>query len=143
MPTISRSIAGWSPSPEAWPVSFAAAWTWPACTRCPRRGSRQQLDVNRYRRAAEHDYRGRLAALAADSGQDVHRCHVEGGAIERVADRLAASCAADLVVVGTSARAGINRFIVGNTAETLLTRIDERDLLMVALREHDVRTQPG
>lgn len=70
----------------------------------PQAGLATAVDVNRYRRAAEHDYRGRLAALAADSGQDVHRCHVEGGAIERVADRLAASCAADLVVVGTSAR---------------------------------------
>ena len=68
--------------------------------------------------------------LTADGPVSPDHCHLVGGepcaAVEQVAERLCA----DIVVVGALSRAGLQRALIGNTAESLL-RFLPCDLLIV------------
>jgi universal stress protein E len=74
--------------------------------------------------------RSGLETLAAGSGLLPDHCHLVGGepcdAVEQLAERLHA----DIVVVGAVSRSGLQRALIGNTAESLL-RFLPCDLLIV------------
>lgn len=52
------------------------------------------------------------------------RQHLIKGAAQEVIPNLAAELNVDLVVMGTVGRTGISGFLIGNTAETILNRLD-------------------
>lgn len=51
------------------------------------------------------------------------RCHLPHGPAQRMIPMVAAELRADVVVMGTVARTGIPGFIIGNTAESILSRL--------------------
>jgi universal stress protein E len=61
-----------------------------------------------------------VVRLAEDAGVEYHRLYADEGRAEFVIGQLADNLNADLVVVGTHARAGLKGMLLGNTAERLV-----------------------
>jgi nucleotide-binding universal stress UspA family protein len=53
-----------------------------------------------------------------------HRLHLVEGEAGTVIPKLAVKERIDLIVMGTVARAGLEGYFIGNTAETVLQRVD-------------------
>lgn len=98
------------------------------------RGGFIQMDsqkVDTYVRKIRDREAGRLKELLEDldAGPTV-RSHLVKGLPQDVIPRLARETGADLIVMGTVARTGVKGFLIGNTAESVLQRVD-RGLLFV------------
>jgi universal stress protein E len=71
-----------------------------------------------------------LAALLADTGIAAHECHLLEGRPAPTVAALARRLEATLTVLGSAARQGVARLVLGNTAEDLAQRLDA-DLVTV------------
>jgi nucleotide-binding universal stress UspA family protein len=91
------------------------------------RGHEAQLSqyVEQVRTHRQDSLERSLQRLPADVGPEVHefKTHLIEGAPRKAIPALASDIGADLVVMGTVARTGIPGFIVGNTAEMILSQI--------------------
>lgn len=67
--------------------------------------------------------RGKMSGSNGTDALDLH-LHVIKGAAQHVVPNLARELSADLVVMGTVARTGIDGFFMGNTAESILGELD-------------------
>jgi len=74
------------------------------------------------RAAHEHRYQELLALFDLEAVK--HRVHFVRGEAGNVIPQLAAEHSIDLVVMGTVARSGIEGYLMGNTAETVLQRVE-------------------
>jgi universal stress protein E len=77
-------------------------------------------DYEALRREVDEEIRARVVALAAQAGVDYRWLHADEGRVEYVVADLANKLAAEVVVVGTHARQGLEGFLIGNTAEQLV-----------------------
>lgn len=74
--------------------------------------------------AAERDHRKELDARIGESGIDGQiRVHRARGSAVQVIPKLADELQIDILVMGTLARAGLSRFVIGNTAESVLHKV--------------------
>lgn len=83
------------------------------------------LDIDALLCAARDDAEARMARSLAAAGLDpAPGCrHVEKGAAGETVAQVAADTGADLLVLGTIGRTGLSGFVMGNTAETILTSV--------------------
>ncbi|SHE33333.1 Nucleotide-binding universal stress protein, UspA family [Modicisalibacter ilicicola DSM 19980] len=89
---------------------------------------RSELFEDEYRRS-HYKMRVLLDSLKENIGEEAYRylspiSHVVKGIPDREIPRMAEAVKADLVVMGTVARAGIAGAVIGNTAEAILAQID-------------------
>ena len=85
--------------------------------------------VEEVRQQQHNQLDGLLRELATWMGKDAlsfakPQLHLLKGNAKEEIPRLASELGVDLIVMGTLARAGVPGFIMGNTAETILNRID-------------------
>lgn len=90
------------------------------------RGGRAEVDLAKALRQTRDFYAERLADLLQDCppGGAPIRSHLLKGEPETVVPGLARRQGIELIVMGTVARTGIPGFLIGNTAEKLLSRVD-------------------
>lgn len=84
------------------------------------------------KRELETEIRARVVATAARAGVDYRRLVADEGHATQVIDRLVEDAAAQIVVLGTHARAGLQGILLGNTSERVLQHV-----------QADVMTVPG
>jgi nucleotide-binding universal stress UspA family protein len=89
-------------------------------------GRMDQKEIDRLVREAEAAHRDRLDTLLQH--YDLHdlnyRVHLIKGEPGRVIPELAKKKRADLIVMGTLSRSGVAGFLIGNTAEKILHKVD-------------------
>ncbi len=72
-----------------------------------------------------HEHDGALQSIIKDSNIDAHyQIHLEKGLPEEVIPSFVENYEIDILVMGTVARTGISGFIIGNTAENILQKIN-------------------
>jgi nucleotide-binding universal stress UspA family protein len=83
-------------------------------------------EIDRLAREAEAEHRDRLNTLLQKYElQDLrHRMLLIKGEAARVIPELAKTKRADLIVMGTLSRSGVAGFLIGNTAEKILHKVD-------------------
>jgi len=81
-------------------------------------------DYDSLKHDIEKEIRGRVLSLAREAGVDYQRLYAEEGRADMVIARLAADLGAELVVVGTRARKGLQGVLLGNTSERLIHELD-------------------
>lgn len=95
--------------------------------------SRPEEEINAYVEQVQHHHTQRLDALMAEVGDKLGaeaiaylkpRQHLLKGSARREIPVLAKDLHADCLVMGTVARTGVRGFIMGNTAETILSQIE-------------------
>lgn len=90
-----------------------------------RRAGLSPADLREYRATARHnaaeELERTLAPFAGDIASD--RIHLQKGDARDVIPSFAIDNDVDLLVIGTVARSGISRFVIGNTAEAVLARL--------------------
>jgi len=67
---------------------------------------------------------GEIAALADSFGVALNHFHVQRGDAKRVIVEKANALKADIVVLGVSARSGVQGVLVGSTAQKILDKLD-------------------
>ena len=86
----------------------------------------EQKEIDRLVREAEAAHKEKLNDLL--EGYDLqgmnHRVHIIKGEAGRVIPELAERKRADLIVMGTLSRSGVRGFLIGNTAEKILQKVD-------------------
>jgi nucleotide-binding universal stress UspA family protein len=82
-------------------------------------------EVRRIVAAEENEHREALNATIQESGigGDITIRHVRGNP-ERVIPEIVDEAGVDILVMGTVARTGVPGFVIGNTAENVLRRLD-------------------
>ncbi|MCG6916176.1 MAG: universal stress protein [Deltaproteobacteria bacterium] len=89
-------------------------------------GRMEQKEIDRLVREAEAAHKEKLNDLL--EGYDLqgmnHRVHIIKGEAGRVIPELAERKRADLIVMGTLSRSGVRGFLIGNTAEKILQKVD-------------------
>jgi len=81
-------------------------------------------DYDSLKHDVEKDIRSRVLSLAREAGVDYQRLYAEEGRTDMVIVNLAAQLDAELVVVGTRARKGLQGVLLGNTSERLIHELD-------------------
>jgi len=89
-------------------------------------GRMDQEEIDSLVREAEATHRTRLNNLLQKYDlQDLnHRVHLSKGEAGRVIPELVEKKRADLIVMGTLSRTGVAGFLIGNTAEKILNKVD-------------------
>ena len=77
-------------------------------------------DYEEIRADVETEIRDRVVALAAQAGVEYARLYADEGPVEQVISALAEQLQAEVVVVGTHARHGLQGVLLGNTSERLV-----------------------
>jgi universal stress protein E len=77
-------------------------------------------DYDALRTEVDREVRDRVVRLAEEARVEYHRLYADEGRAEFVIGQLADNLNADVVVVGTHARAGLKGMLLGNTAERLV-----------------------
>jgi universal stress protein E len=78
----------------------------------------------------EEDMRAKLVEFGEQSRVEIDRCHWSDTPIENSLPKLIDKLDASAVVMGAISRSGLDRFLIGSTAQRLLDLID-RDVLIV------------
>lgn len=112
---------------HAWDAIGESAMRYGAFMRTPEKTVNAYVDEVRRQHAANLDHL--ISELASHVGQDAldylkHQIHLVKGSARKEIPALAKSINADIVVMGTVGRTGVPGFIIGNTAETILSQID-------------------
>ena len=78
----------------------------------------------------QEEQKAKLEAFAKDAGIEAAHCHWTYSPIEASLPKLLENLGASVVVMGAVSRSGLDRVLIGSTAERLLDHID-RDVLIV------------
>lgn len=107
------------------------------------RGHAKDGEVDEYVSTAETTATKDLRALVSSIGGEIARARLEvrEGQPEDVIPRFAVDQAVDMVVMGTMARRGLAGFVLGNTAERMLTRLG-CSVLAIKPEEFESPVQP-
>lgn len=81
-------------------------------------------DYDSLKQDVEKEIRSRVLNLAREAGVEYQRLYAEEGRADMVIANLAAELDAELVVVGTRARKGLQGVLLGNTSERLIHELD-------------------
>ncbi|NBC23385.1 MAG: universal stress protein [Gammaproteobacteria bacterium] len=81
-------------------------------------------DYDSLKHDVEKEIRNRVLSLAREAGVDYQRLYAEEGRADMVIANLATQLDAELVVVGTRARKGLQGVLLGNTSERLIHELD-------------------
>ena len=90
-------------------------------------------DYVKLRRSIEHEIDTKQRALVGDDARAAVRLHAIEGEPAYAINQLAEELGAELIVLGTAARAGIAALVIGNTSEALL-HLTQRDVLVIRAR---------
>ncbi|MEO6423511.1 MAG: universal stress protein [Candidatus Nitrotoga sp.] len=112
---------------HAWDAIGESDMRYGAFMRSPEEKINAYVEEVRRQHAANLDHL--ISELASHVGQDAlgylkHQMHLVKGWARKEIPALAKSINADIVVMGTVGRTGVPGFIIGNTAETILSQID-------------------
>jgi nucleotide-binding universal stress UspA family protein len=88
------------------------------------------LDFDRLRHNFEEEIQTRARVLVSDLSCPIESIRTSHGPPGEAIRRLASQSNSDVIVIGTAARTGVSAWVIGNTSETLLDRVD-RDLLIL------------
>jgi len=81
-------------------------------------------DYDALKHDVEKEVRHRVLSLAREAGVDYQRLYAEEGRADLVIANLATELDAELVVVGTHARKGLQGVLLGNTSERLIHEVN-------------------
>lgn len=89
-------------------------------------GRMSRSEVNKLSRTVRMDHKDRISELVEKHTPDFpsNRIHLLKGDAEKLIPEMAKRKGIELIVMGTVTRTGITGFIIGNTAERVLQRVD-------------------
>jgi nucleotide-binding universal stress UspA family protein len=88
--------------------------------------------LDEFRRTGAERRKTMLYDFASDHPRPCAPLHVQTGDVTEVIDEMVSAYDIGVSVIGTAARSGLQQLFVGNTAETVLDRLGDTDIIIVA-----------